>query len=37
MQQRESKGSLEFRLKREGYVDGAIGANQKIYSITSKG
>ena len=31
------KDSLEFRLKREGYVKGAIEANKSLYSITPKG
>lgn len=31
------KDSLEFRLKREGYVKGAIEANKTLYSITPKG
>lgn len=31
------KDSLEFRLKREGYVKSAIEANRTLYSITPKG
>ncbi len=31
------KDSLEFRLKREGYVKGVIEVNKSLYSITPKG
>jgi DNA-binding PadR family transcriptional regulator len=31
------KDSLEYRLKREGYVKGVIATNKILYSITPKG
>jgi DNA-binding PadR family transcriptional regulator len=31
------KDSLEFRLKREGYVKGIVEANKTLYSITPNG